>query len=121
MTATCGARNIDLVKSLGADEVLDYKTPEGDALKSPSGRKYDVVIHCATGIPWSKFSSNLTPSGKVIDLTPNFKTIVNKSYQMLTFSKQKLAFLFASVNAEDLKLLSELVKAGKLRNVVDSQ
>ncbi|XP_020425330.1 putative quinone-oxidoreductase homolog, chloroplastic [Prunus persica] len=39
VTATCGARNIDLVKSLGADEVLDYKTPEGAALKSPSGRK----------------------------------------------------------------------------------
>jgi chloroplastic oxoene reductase len=30
VTATCGARNIDLVRSLGADEVLDYKTPEGN-------------------------------------------------------------------------------------------
>ncbi|KAF6176805.1 hypothetical protein GIB67_010938 [Kingdonia uniflora] len=43
VTATCGSRNIDLVKSLGADEVLDYKTTEGAALKSPSGRKYDAV------------------------------------------------------------------------------
>ena len=56
MTATCGARNIDLIKSLGADEILDYKTPEGDSLKSPSGCKYDAIIHCATGIPWSKLS-----------------------------------------------------------------
>ncbi|KAK6145133.1 hypothetical protein DH2020_021953 [Rehmannia glutinosa] len=47
VTATCGARNIDFVKNLGADEVLDYKTPEGAALKSPSGKKYDAVIHCA--------------------------------------------------------------------------
>ncbi|MBA0847127.1 hypothetical protein Goshw_013015, partial [Gossypium schwendimanii] len=65
ITATCGARNIDLVRSLGADEVLDYKTPEGVALKSPSGRKYDVIIHCAHNIPWSTFSANLTPKGKV--------------------------------------------------------
>ncbi|KAM3237749.1 hypothetical protein P3L10_012779 [Capsicum annuum] len=39
VTATCGARNSDFVKSLGADEVLDYKTPEGAALKRPSGPK----------------------------------------------------------------------------------
>ncbi|KAL6978843.1 hypothetical protein U1Q18_020511 [Sarracenia purpurea var. burkii] len=51
VTATCGARNIDFVRSLGADEVLDYKTPEGEALTSPSGLKYDAVIHCTTGIP----------------------------------------------------------------------
>ncbi|KAL0436702.1 UNVERIFIED_CONTAM: Quinone-oxidoreductase QR1, chloroplastic [Sesamum radiatum] len=46
VTATCGARNVDLAKSLGADEVLDYKTPEGAALKSPSGRKY--TMQCFT-------------------------------------------------------------------------
>ena len=121
MTATCGARNIDLVKNLGANEVLDYKTPEGDALKSPSGVKYDAIIHCATGIPWSKFSSTLTPNGKVIDLTPNFKSIVHTIFKKVTFSKQKLVPFMASPNSEDLKLLGELVKDGKLRNIVDSQ
>ena len=50
VTVTCGARNIELVKNLGADEVLDYKTPDGAALRSPFGIKYDAVIHCATGI-----------------------------------------------------------------------
>ncbi|KAH7836767.1 hypothetical protein Vadar_005433 [Vaccinium darrowii] len=54
--ATCGARNLDLVKGLGADEVVDYKTPDGAALKSPSDQEYDVVIHCAKGIPFSASS-----------------------------------------------------------------
>ena len=121
MTGTCGARNIELVKSLGADEILDYKTPEGEALKSPSGLKYDAIIHCATDIPWSKFSSNLSPNGKVIDLTPNFKSIVHTIFKKVTFSKQKLVPFMASPNSEDLKLLGELVKDGKLRNIVDSQ
>ena len=121
MTGTCGARNIELVKSLGADEILDYKTPEGEALKSPSGLKYDAIIHCATDIPWSKFSSNLSPNGKVIDLTPNFKSIVHTIFKKVTFSKQKLVPFLLSPNAEDLKLLGDLVKDGKLRTIVDSQ
>ena len=69
--ATCGARNIELVKNLGADKVLNYKTPDVAALRSPSGIKYDAVIHCATSIPWwSTFETNWSPNGKVIDITP---------------------------------------------------
>ncbi|PRQ25431.1 putative NADPH:quinone reductase [Rosa chinensis] len=44
VTVTCGARNIEFVKRLGADEVLDYSTPDGAALRSPSGQKYDVKL-----------------------------------------------------------------------------
>ncbi|KAM3235500.1 hypothetical protein P3L10_015537 [Capsicum annuum] len=75
VTATCGARNFDFVKSLGADEVLNYKTPEGAALKSPPGQKYNAVIHCTTGIPWSTFEPNFSVRGKVIDLTPGAKAM----------------------------------------------
>ncbi|KAL2540788.1 putative quinone-oxidoreductase-like protein [Abeliophyllum distichum] len=40
---------------------------DGAALKSPSGQKYDAVIHCATGIPWSVFEPNLSEKGKNLD------------------------------------------------------
>ncbi|KAI3936093.1 hypothetical protein MKW98_015852 [Papaver atlanticum] len=46
VTATCGARNIELLKSLGKDEVLDYTTEDGKMLRSPSGCKYDVGRSC---------------------------------------------------------------------------
>ncbi|XP_068323964.1 chloroplast envelope quinone oxidoreductase homolog [Pyrus communis] len=121
VTATCGARNIELVKSLGADEVIDYKTPEGAALKSPSGRKYDAVIHCATGIPWSTFEPNLSANGKVIDITPTLSSVASFALKKLTFSKKQLVPLLLSPKADNLDYLVKLVKEGKLKTIIDSK
>ncbi|XWS31231.1 hypothetical protein CRYUN_Cryun23aG0059800 [Craigia yunnanensis] len=96
VTATCGARNMDLFKSLGANEVLDYKTPDGAALKSPSGRKYDAVTHCATGIPWSTFEPNLSTNGKLVPL--------------IMMAKK-----------ENIDYLVKLVKERKLKTIMDSK
>ncbi|KAJ0809769.1 putative NADPH:quinone reductase [Helianthus annuus] len=121
VTATCGARNIDFVKSLGADEVLDYKTPEGAALKSPSGQKYDIVVDCTTVIPWSTFEPNLSPIGKVIDITPSGGTFWNYAMQKLTFSKKQVIPLLVIPNAQEIGCLVKLVKEGKLKTVIDSR
>ncbi|XP_021655309.1 chloroplast envelope quinone oxidoreductase homolog isoform X1 [Hevea brasiliensis] len=121
VTATCGARNIEFVKSLGADEVLDYKTPEGAALNSPSGRKYDAVIHCATGIPWSTFEPNLSENGKVIDITPGVNAMLTFALKKLTFSKKQLVPLLMVPKAENLDYLVKQVKEGKLKTVIDSK
>ncbi|CAL8177903.1 unnamed protein product [Prunus armeniaca] len=122
VTATCGARNIEFIKSLGADEVLDYKTPEGAALNSPSGRKYDVAVHCAiTGIPWSTFKPNLSANGKVINITPGPSTWAAIAQNTLTFSKKQLVPMFMSAKSENLDYLVKLVKEGKLKTVIDSK
>ncbi|KAL9436339.1 hypothetical protein AB3S75_022400 [Citrus x aurantiifolia] len=121
VTATCGARNIEFVKSLGADEVLDYKTPDGAALKSPSGRKYDAVIHCATGIPWSTFEPNLAKNGKVIDLTPGPSAMLTFAWQKLTFSKKQLVPLLVIPKGENLVFLVKLLKGGKIKTLIDSK
>ncbi|URE08749.1 quinone-oxidoreductase [Musa troglodytarum] len=121
VTATCGARNVDLVKRLGADEVLDYKTPEGKSLSSPSGRKYDVVIHCTVGISWSTFEPNLAANGMVIDITPTPWTWFRSVVKRLTFAKKKLVPLIFVQAKEDLRFLVQLVRDGKLTTVVDSR
>ncbi|GFZ01867.1 oxidoreductase, zinc-binding dehydrogenase family protein [Actinidia rufa] len=121
VTATCGARNMDFVKSLGADEILDYKTPEGSSLESPSGQKYDAVIHCTTGIPWSTFEPNLSSNGKVIDLTPGPGAVVSSVLKKLTFSKKQLVPLLLIPKGENLDYLVKLVKGGKLKTVIDSK
>ncbi|KAL3716162.1 hypothetical protein ACJRO7_007861 [Eucalyptus globulus] len=120
VTATCGARNIDLVKSLGADEVLDYKTPEGAALKSPSGKKYDFVVHCAQAFPWSVFEPNLSDRGRVIDLTPGAGSMMTFAVKKLTFSKKRLVPMIATLKGEDLEFLVKLAKEGKLKTFIDS-
>lgn len=121
ITATCGARNINLVKELGADEVLDYKTPEGAALKSPSGRKYDAVIHGASHMPWSTFQPHLSPNGKVIELAPNFMSFATFLTKKLTFSGQQLVPLMMSPNANDLAYMANLVEEGKIKTIIDSK
>ncbi|CAL9068534.1 chloroplast envelope quinone oxidoreductase homolog [Musa acuminata AAA Group] len=120
VTATCGARNIELIKSLGADEVLDYKTPEGAKLCSPSGKKYDAVIHCTTNISWSTFEPNLSTEGKVIDITPTLQTMATSMLKKLTFSKKKLVPLLLSPKSEDMKFLVDMAQEGKLKTIVDS-
>lgn len=122
VTATCGARNIDLVKNLGADEVLDYKTPEGESLMSPSGRKYDAVVHCATAIGWSVFEPNLSENGIVVDLTPGPSAMWTYAVKKFTWSKKKL-FPFILIPKDDqcLKCLVALMKEGKLKTIIDSK
>ncbi|XP_022727835.1 chloroplast envelope quinone oxidoreductase homolog [Durio zibethinus] len=121
VTATCGARNMDFVKSLGADEVLDYKTPDGAALKSPSGRKYDAVIHCAVETPWSTFEPNLSGNGKVIDITPGLSAFMTFALKKLTFSKKQLQPVLLIPKKENLDYLVKLVKEGNLKTVIDSK
>ncbi|KAK2414039.1 chloroplast envelope quinone oxidoreductase protein [Trifolium repens] len=121
VTATCGARNIEFVKSLGADEVIDYKTPDGAALKSPSGKKYDGVVHCAVECPWSIFEPNLSMNGKVVDITPSTSSMMTFALKKITCSKKQLVPLLLIPKGKDLEYLVDLVKQGKLKTVIDSK
>ncbi|XP_047059409.1 chloroplast envelope quinone oxidoreductase homolog [Lolium rigidum] len=121
VTATCGAGNMDLVRSLGADEVMDYKTPEGASLQSPSGKKYDGVVHCTVGVSWSTFRPLLSSRGRVIDLTPNLSAILASGLHKVTFAKKRVVPLFLRLNKADLEFLVGLLEEGKLKTVIDSR
>ncbi|CAN6248234.1 unnamed protein product [Urochloa humidicola] len=121
VTATCGARNVELLKSLGADEVLDYRTPEGASLQSPSGKKYDGVVHCTVGVSWSTFDPVLAPTGKVIDLNPNFTTILKSALHKVTFARKRLVPLVVSPSKAGLEFLVGLLKDGKMKTLIDSR
>nr|AGT17171.1 Polyketide synthase, enoylreductase [Saccharum hybrid cultivar R570] len=97
ITATCGARNMELVKSLGADEVLDYNRR------------------------WSTFEPVLATTGRVIDVTPNFTSILKWALHKVTFARKRLVPLHLSPNKADLEFLVGLLKDGKLKTLIDSK
>ncbi|PUZ71407.1 hypothetical protein GQ55_2G310600 [Panicum hallii var. hallii] len=122
VTATCGARNLGLVRELGADEALDYGTPEGAALRSPSGRRYDAVVHCAAAaVPWSVFRPALAAAGMVVDITPGLVAGATAILQKLTFSKKRLVPLLVTPRKDEMELLVGMVKQGRFTAVIDSR
>ena len=112
---------MELVKSLGADEVLDYRTLEGASLQSPSGKKYDGVVHCTVGISWSTFEPVLANTGRVVDITPNFTAILKSVLHRVTFARKRLVPLLLSPNKADLEFLVGLLKDSKMKTLIDSR
>ncbi|CAL5082231.1 unnamed protein product [Urochloa decumbens] len=121
VTATCGARNLGFVAGLGADEVLDYKTPEGAAMRSPSGARYDAVVHCATGTPWPAFAPMLAEKAAVVDVTPGVAAAARSFLQKVTLAKQRLVPLVLIPKKEEMEWLAEMTRQGKLKTVIDSR
>ncbi|KAL6656284.1 hypothetical protein ACP70R_007110 [Stipagrostis hirtigluma subsp. patula] len=121
VTATCGERNLGFVRGLGADEVLDYKTPEGAKLQSPSGVRYDAVAHCATGTPWSTFAPVLADRATVVDVTPGIAATAASLLQKVTFAKKRLVPLVLMPKKEEMAWLADMARQGKLRTVIDSR
>ncbi|OAY70038.1 putative quinone-oxidoreductase, chloroplastic [Ananas comosus] len=89
LTATCGRRNLNLVVSFGADEVLDYKSLEGKTLKSPSGKSYDYFgINCVEAKKHLK-AFMLTPNKEDLEFMVEIlvkggrvKTLIDSSYSL---------------------------------------
>ncbi|CAK9880005.1 unnamed protein product [Sphagnum jensenii] len=122
VTATCcEAKHLELVKSLGADEVLDSKTPGGESLESPSGKKYDTVIQCGEDLPFAHIKPQLSRTGKVINLTPSPKSMLSSAASLASFSKQKCIPFMPSANTTDYYFLFSLMQQKKLKIIVDSE
>jgi len=119
VTGVCSTANVDLVKSLGADYVIDYRKDDFTQM----GETYDIIFDSVGKSSFSKAKRALKQNG--IYLT----TVINRSIlpQMLWTSKfgtKKAAIVFAGLRPNTKKndyldLLVELVKAGKLQPVID--
>ncbi|KAL5214079.1 hypothetical protein ABZP36_003231 [Zizania latifolia] len=120
VTATCGARNLDLIGDLGADEVLDYQTPEGATLTSSSGKKYDYIVNNTDNGKWSAFKPRLSYRGRVVDVAPNLGNFVASVLTLFSWRK-KLSLVIMTLGKKDMAFLVELMREGKLKTVVDSR
>ena len=118
VTGVCSTKNVELVKRLGADTVIDYTQSD----PSESGQKYDVIFDVVGKLPFGKARKVLTPSGKY--LTAFFSWGIFPKMALNPFRAQKAKLVTTGLRKvaakkSDLKLLVEMIEQGKLRPVID--
>ncbi len=121
VTAVCSTKNVDLVRSLGADRVIDYT--QQDFTKG--GQRYDLILDNVGNHSLSECRRVLNPKGIcVIAGAPKkaagfFLTRTLAAPVLSLFGSQKFVMFIAKVNKEDLMVLRDLVRAGKVTPVID--
>jgi NADPH:quinone reductase-like Zn-dependent oxidoreductase len=112
----CSPRNMDLVRSLGADHVIDYTREDFTA----NGRQYDVILDNVANHSFTVLRRALTPHGLIV---PNSghggMSYVFKAFLLSPFVRQVGHMYIASTNRKDLTVLKELIEAGKVKPVID--
>jgi NADPH:quinone reductase-like Zn-dependent oxidoreductase len=117
VTAVCNTKNVEIVRSLGADEVIDYTKEDF----TKNGQQYDAIIDAVGKYAYYWGRRALKPGGIYVetDLGPHkLDTIVNV---VLTrwFGSKKLRFAGGWRNKPDLLLAKGLIEAGEYRPVID--
>ena len=122
VTAVCSTRNMDMVRSLGADEVIDYTKEDF----TRSGRRYDVILDVAGTGSLSSRRRVLEPEGILVGVgsadNSGMASIIAGMIETAVVSrlgKQKMPFFLAQNSKEDLLELTRLIEAGKIRPVID--
>src|ERR1700761_4171223 len=122
VTGVCSTKNLSLVKSIGADQVVDYT--QEDFTKG--SRQYDLILDTVGTHSLSEYRRVLKPEGALVivgsldkghwlgPLTGTINAIVYSR-----FVRQQMIFLLANLNPQDLNTLRELIQAGKIASVID--
>ena len=114
VTAVCSAANADLVRSLGATNVIDYKTEDF----TRNGQAYDVIIDTAGTAPFGRSSASLRDGGRLLIVLGSMGALLSIPWVALTNSRKAIGGT-ANGSAADLQLLAELAERGELTPVID--
>ena len=116
VTGVCSTRNLDMVRSIGADHVIDYTQTDF----TQSGQKYDLILDQVANHPLSACRRALTPQGTHIPNSGNsgMGYIIKALISSLFIGQQGRTYLSVPKN-QDLVVLKELVESGKVKPVID--
>jgi NADPH:quinone reductase-like Zn-dependent oxidoreductase len=122
VTAVCSTPNVDLVRSLGADEVIDYTREDF----TRSGRRFDLILDNVGNRPLRALKRVLAPTGTVVLIgAPKGGWILGTMAQVITaplltrIGSQRVVSHLTDTRREDLVALSELVDSGAVTPAID--
>lgn len=124
VTAVCSTRNVELVRALGADRVIDYKTTDFTL----GGARYDVIMDNVANRPILDIRRVLAPDGKYIviggggpDANPWVGALIAplKAMVIAWFVDQDMAFFLSQASTTDVEALARLMEEGRVTPVVD--
>ena len=121
VTGVCRTRNVDLVRSLGADYVIDYSLEDF----TQERKQYDLIFDNVENRSLSEVRRALAPEGTlVLNSGTGAKGIamllrLAKPLVLSPFARQNMRRFLSKPNDKDLNVLKELVESGKLKPVID--
>jgi NADPH:quinone reductase-like Zn-dependent oxidoreductase len=122
VTAVTGPRNVGIIKTLGADEVIDYT--KDDVTRRPE--RYDAVLDIAATRSLSALRRVLVPNGTFVQVgaakNGGWFGVFGRIIGVMVRSRvlrQRVTFYVAQTNTDDLAYLMDLAQSGKLRPVID--
>ncbi len=118
VTGVCSTKNLEMVRSIGADHVIDYTTED----YWRSGKKYDLILDNVASGSIRKAMRTLTPTGIYVPVGGSMISFLQSLILTPFYSKagkKQIASFLAKVNHEDLTILSGLLETGKVVPVID--
>jgi NADPH:quinone reductase-like Zn-dependent oxidoreductase len=114
VTGVCSTANLDLVKSIGADHVIDYTKQDF----TKNGASYDVILVAAGALTFPQCQGSLTDRGRLLLVLSSLPELLRIPWVALTSRKRVFAGP-ARERAEDLAVLKQLAEAGAFKPVID--
>jgi NADPH:quinone reductase-like Zn-dependent oxidoreductase len=110
VTGVCSTKNVELVKSLGADLVIDYTKEDF----TQNGEQYDLIIDNVGNRSITEYKSVLSPTGHYILVGFSFSLMIR-----IMLKGKKMSVLIPKENVNDLATIKDLLESGKIKAVID--
>ena len=116
VTGVCSTRNVDLVRSIGADHVVDYTREDF----TQNGQRYDLILDNVASRSFSDLRRTLTPQGKIIPNSGHAGMgYVFKAFALALARREHGSMYLAVPDSQNLAPLKDLIEAGKVTPVID--